>query len=344
MNYYYPNILNQKIKDHNKKNIYIIGSGWGSISFIKYIDTNKYNVIVISKTQDFLYTPLLANNIKNDLDLKVNIMDINKNIEFEKKEVVDVNFNNNYIITKDNQYINYDYLILSHGATINTYNIEGVNENCYFLKSKDDSEKIKNKLKSLDSGSNICVIGCGLTGSEVIGNLIDYDKFNIFAFDTFNLPLPTFSMKNRLFTYDLWSKNNVNLNFESSVKKIENRFLYYKKDDNFKKMNYDMIIWACGLKIAILTEKILKKLNINNKFGIPVSKYLNIETLPNSYAIGDCSYSGNQPSAQLAYQQGKYLAHNFNNDFKNIVPFKYNNKGSICYVGKNKSVFDNNYF
>jgi NADH:ubiquinone reductase (non-electrogenic) len=349
MNCYYPNILNPKINNLNKKNIYIIGSGWGSTAFIKHIDKNKYNIIVISKTQDFLYTPLLANNIKNDLDLETNINNINHNIEFEKDEVIDVNFNNNYIITKDNKYLKYDYLILSHGSIVNTYNIEGVNENCYFLKTKEDSEKIKNKLTSLDNGSNICVIGCGLTGSEVIGNLLDYDKFNIFAFDTFNLPLPTFSMKNRLFTYNLWKINNVNLNFESSVKKIDSTFLYYKyiedkNDDNLKKMNYNMIIWTGGLKMCQLTEKILKNLNINNKFGIPVNKYLNIENLKNVYAIGDCSYSDNPPTAQLAYQQGKYLAHNFNNDFKNILPFKYNNKGSICYVGKNKSVFDNNYF
>jgi NADH:ubiquinone reductase (non-electrogenic) len=346
MNYYYLNILNPQINNSNKKNIYVIGSGWGSSAFIKHIDTNKYNVIVISKTEQFLYTPLLANNIKNDLDLESNINNINNKIEFEQNEVVDINFNNNYILTKDNKYLKYDYLILSHGSTINTYNIEGVNENCYFLKSKEDSEKIKNKLVILDYGSNICVIGCGLTGSEVIGNLIDYNKFNIFAFDTFNLPLPTFSTKNRLFTYNLWNKNNVNLNFESSVKKIDNTFLYFeKKDDNkLQKMNYDMIIWCGGLKMSILTEKILKKLNINNKFGIPVNTYLNLFSSENVYAIGDCSYSDNPPTAQLAYQQGKYLAHNFNNNFKNIVPFKYNNKGSICYIGKNKSVFDNNYF
>lgn len=347
MNYYYLNIFNPNILNYKvKKNIYIIGSGWGCTSFIKHIDTNKYNVVVISKTQDFLYTPLLANNIKNDLDLETDITNINNKIEFEKNEVIDINFNNNYIIAKDNKYFKYDYLILSHGAVINTYNIEGVNENCYFLKSKEDSEKIKNKLKSLDIGSNICVIGCGLTGTEVIGNLIDYDKFNIFAFDSFNLPLPTFSMKNRLFTYNLWMKNSVNLNFESSVKRLDNTFLYFEKKDNsnLQKMNYDMIIWTGGLRMSPLTEKILKNLNINNKFGIPVNTYLNLFSSENVYAIGDCSYSDNPPTAQLAYQQGKYLAHNFNYDFKNIVPFKYNNKGSICYVGKSKSVFDNNYF
>jgi len=269
MNYYYLNIINPKIDNSNKKNIYVIGSGWGSSSFIKHIDTNKYNVIVISKEEKFLYTPLLANNIKNNLDLETNITNINNKVHYEKNEVIDINFNNNCILTKDNKYFVYDYLILSHGATTNTYNIEGVSENCYFLKSKEDSEKIKNKLKSLNTSSNICVIGCGLTGSEVIGNLIDYNKFNVFAFDVFNLPLPTFSNKNRLFTYNLWKNNNVNLNFEHIVKKIDNTYLYSElidqKDDNkLKKINYDMIIWTGGLKISILTEKILKNLNINN--------------------------------------------------------------------------------
>ena len=156
MEFYYYNKYDRhnkvnyyQIKKYEKKNIYFIGSGWGCLSFIKYINTNKYNVNVISKDKNFLYTPLLANNIKNDIDLEIDIKKINNNVSFEENEVIDIDFENNHVITKDKQYLKYDYLILSHCSVINTFDIEGVNENCYFLKNNEDSEIIKNKLNIL---------------------------------------------------------------------------------------------------------------------------------------------------------------------------------------------------
>lgn len=76
--------------------------------------------------------------------------------------------------------------------------------------------------------------------------------------------------------------------------------------------------------------------NLTNK------NYLNYTD--NVYALGDCAYSKNPPTAQIAYQQGKYLADNFNKDFKNLKPFKPKNKGQICYIGDKKSVYQLNTF
>ena len=57
------------------KNIVIIGSGWASASFLKYlnIDENKYNIIIISPTKKFIYTPLLVNCIFNDINISYDL-------------------------------------------------------------------------------------------------------------------------------------------------------------------------------------------------------------------------------------------------------------------------------
>ena len=47
-----------------KQDIIIVGFGWSSASFIKNIDTDIYNVKVISPNDNFIYTPLLANGIE----------------------------------------------------------------------------------------------------------------------------------------------------------------------------------------------------------------------------------------------------------------------------------------
>jgi NADH:ubiquinone reductase (non-electrogenic) len=45
--------------DPSKKNIVVVGSGWGSTAFLKKLDTFEYNVTVISPRNFFLFTPLL---------------------------------------------------------------------------------------------------------------------------------------------------------------------------------------------------------------------------------------------------------------------------------------------
>ena len=341
-----------------KKNIKIIGSGWGCAAFLKEIDNKKYNVSVISNNPNFLYTPLLANNTTNDIPLEQNITKINNNINYINDTVNDIDFVEKKIITKNNKDLEYDYLILCHGAQVNTFNIEGVNTYSYFLKDTDDAGKIKEKLSTLKKDSNIAVIGCGPTGTELIGNLIDLNKFNIYAVDGLKVPLSMFSQKISDYTIDVWKNKNIHLYFDRFVQKIDKNNIYFKND----KINYDMAIWCGGLKPNILTNKINTSLHNECRFGIPVSPTLNLiyskpkptyfsflynfifekkkdPDLSKVFAIGDCAYSKNPPTAQVASQQGKYLAYRFNKNFKNNIPFRLESKGQICYIGDKKSVY-----
>jgi hypothetical protein len=64
-----------------KQTVCVIGSGWGSSSFIKNIDTEKYDVIVVSPNCKFLYTPLLPYSIFNNVQLNLPIKTLNKKIK-----------------------------------------------------------------------------------------------------------------------------------------------------------------------------------------------------------------------------------------------------------------------
>lgn len=316
--------------------IYIIGSGWAASNFIKNIDTTKYEVYVISPTENFIYTPLLANNIKNSNNLAINVNNLN-DVKLIKTYINNFDVEKNKVITDDNRGYNYDYLILAHGAEINTFGIPGIKENCYCLKSIEDSIKIRNKLKQLPVNSKIAVIGCSLTGSEVIGNLIDYNKFNIFAIDGLPRPLSLFNNNIKNFTENLWDSKGVKLYMNNFVSKVEFNNIFLKN----KTINYDMAIWCGGIKISPLSILLNKYLCLESKFGIPVDKNLKVQNSNNIFAIGDCAYSGNPPTAQVATQQGIYLAKYFNNNFKGN-DFKFKSKGQICYIGDGNSVYQNN--
>lgn len=69
-----------------------------------------------------------------------------------------------------------------------------ISDNTLFLKTVEDSTKIRENIQKLEIGSTIAVIGCGLAGTELIGTLIDYKRYNIVAIDALDRPLPTFNM------------------------------------------------------------------------------------------------------------------------------------------------------
>ena len=45
--------------DPSKPNVVVLGSGWGATSFLKNLDTEQFNVTVISPRNYFLFSPLL---------------------------------------------------------------------------------------------------------------------------------------------------------------------------------------------------------------------------------------------------------------------------------------------
>ena len=321
----------------DKEKITLVGFGWGSIGFLQYINTNKYDVHLISDNLSFLYTPLLAQNINNNRNLEIHAKKMNKKFTCVQDKVNTVDFKNN-ILKCDHSEAKFDHLIFAHGSSVNTFNIPGVEENTYFLKTTNHLEVLKEKINELKDGSHIVVIGCGLTGSELIGTLNDIGKFNITAIDALPRPLMMFneSLSNKALS--LWKKQNVIPYFNSLVTKIDQKSLILKPNN---KINFDLAIWCGGIKANDLTLHVNKSLNDTNNKGIQVNKYLEIDNMNNIYALGDCALTGNPPTAQVAYQQGIYLAKKMNTGKKEEFVFK--NRGQIGYIGNHESVFQNDY-
>lgn len=324
-----------------KEKITIVGLGWASAGFLKTINTDLYDVEIFSLDSNFVYTPLLAQNIKDSRRLSIHGNQINHRIKLVNREISNVKFNSKELITKNEEKFKYNYLILAHGASINTFNIPGVETYTYFLKNDIQSEILREKLQKLPLNSRIAVIGCGLTGTEVVGTLLDYNRFRIFAIDGLPRPITMFDEKQSNQTIQLWKKHNVDIKMNQMVSSISKTNITFKDG---KELPYDLAIWCGGIKKSILTDNILSALKITNNRGIPVDGTLRVENLKDIWAIGDCAFTGLPPTAQVAYQQGTYLADQFNNKFKYSEKFKFQNKGQIGYIGKKQSVCQLPYF
>ena len=323
-------------------NIVIIGSGWASSSFLKNLKhDNKNKVTVISPNNFFSYTPLMIQSLFKDININYPLNQLHPLTHISDK-VKSIDFQNQclYLDTVSASRISYDYLILAQGSDLNTFNIPGVSQYCHSVKNIEDTWKIKDKLNTLSENSKIVVIGSSLTGSELVGYLIDQGKFKISVVDILSMPLMLFDKSISKSLMSLWSESSVNSFLGSTVSKVDAQKIYLS---NNIEIPYNMAFWCGGVKNNLLTQRINSNLNHHNLKGIPVTNELRVLNTQNCYALGDCASTVYPKTAQVAYQQGKYLANQFNNQFQYPTPFKFYNKGQICYLGKGRSAYQNNY-
>jgi NADH:ubiquinone reductase (non-electrogenic) len=148
--------------DESKKTLAVLGSGWAATSFLKDLDTENFNVIVVSPRNYFLFTPLLPSCTVGTIELRSIMQPIRYLTRFKKREVMFVEADcdtidpvaktlfirdtSEVIGSVSEQTIKYDYLVVACGAQNATFNIPGVKEHACFLKESWDAKKIRTRL------------------------------------------------------------------------------------------------------------------------------------------------------------------------------------------------------
>ncbi|KAI8609213.1 hypothetical protein BC830DRAFT_1173750, partial [Chytriomyces sp. MP71] len=130
--------------DPSKKTVAVLGTGWGAVSFLKDLDTDNFNVVLVSPRAYFLFTPLLPSCTVGTIELRSIMQPIRFLTRFKKREILFVEGNctsvdpdAQTITVEDNsevrgevstQKIKYDYLVMGVGAENATFGIPGVKE------------------------------------------------------------------------------------------------------------------------------------------------------------------------------------------------------------------------
>ncbi|CAG7936095.1 unnamed protein product [Penicillium nalgiovense] len=190
--------------DPSKKTLVILGTGWGSVSLLKKIDTENYNVVVVSPRNYFLFTPLLPSCTTGLIEHR-SIMEPIRNIlrhkkasvQFYEAEATKIDYEKRVVYISDDSEIKgdishtevpFDMLVIGVGAENATFGIPGVRENSCFLKEVGDAQHIRKRI--MDCIETACfkdqtedevkrllhmvVVGGGPTGVEFAGELQDF--------------------------------------------------------------------------------------------------------------------------------------------------------------------------
>ncbi|KAG6185292.1 hypothetical protein E4U47_003922 [Claviceps purpurea] len=199
----------QSEPDPSKKTLVILGTGWGSVALLKKLDTENYNVIVVSPRNYFLFTPLLPSCTTGTIEhrsimepVRAILRHKKAAVKFYEAEASSIDPERKVIKIVDNSEIKgaiseteipYDMLVVGVGAENATFGIPGVRENSCFLKEIDDAQRIRKKImdcvetaafkdqtpEEVNRLMHMVVVGGGPTGVEFAGELQDFFEEDI---------------------------------------------------------------------------------------------------------------------------------------------------------------------
>jgi hypothetical protein len=131
-------LLKEVIANRKREKIVILGTGWASYSLCKSLDSEIYDVVVISPRNYFLFTPMLAASSVGTVEFKSicdPIRNVNPFVDYLEASAVEVLSANNTVRCEARQCVGtscesiefdvqYDYLVIAVGANTNTYGIK----------------------------------------------------------------------------------------------------------------------------------------------------------------------------------------------------------------------------
>ena len=179
----------------SKKNIIIAGAGFGGITaaltLAKTIKRYEkaYEIILVDRHRHQLYTPALyeiaaiPEETAPDALLKSSILipisDIigGGPIKFICDEVTGLKPESQKLILKSTWELEYEFLILALGSKTNYFDIPGLKENSFPLKTYDDAKKLRNAIEDSikkTGAVKIAVGGGGVSGVELIAEFVNF--------------------------------------------------------------------------------------------------------------------------------------------------------------------------
>ncbi|KAH8178677.1 pyridine nucleotide-disulfide oxidoreductase domain-containing protein [Sarocladium implicatum] len=416
--------------DPTKKTLVILGTGWGSVALLKKLDTENYNVVVVSPRNYFLFTPLLPSCTTGTIEhrsimepVRAILRHKKAAVRFYEAEASSIDPERKVIKVFDNSEIKgatseteipYDMLVVGVGAENATFGIPGVREHSCFLKEIGDAQQIRKKImdcvetaafkdqskEEVDRLMHMVVVGGGPTGVEFAGELQDFfeedikklvpeisPQFKVTLIEALPNVLPSFSKQLIDYTEDTLREEKIDIMTKTMVKKVTDNTVEAEisRPDGTKelvKIPYGLLVWATGNAVRPIVKDLMSKIPAqkDSRRGLAVNEYLVVQGTRDIWAIGDCAVAGYAPTAQVASQEGNFLARLFNNmaktentearihelssglnlqqgnaadaaseiealekqlrRIKDVKPFRYSHQGSLAYIGSEKAVAD----
>lgn len=358
--------------------VVIVGGGFAGISLAKHLLKEKLQVILLDRNNYHTFQPLLYQVSTSGLEPDSIAYPLRKITRYSKDgyfrlgEVQKIIPEENKIETSIGE-LTYDYLVISTGSRTNFFGNKSIEENGMGMKTIPQALNIRSLiLENLEQAVitedpkkrkillNFVVAGAGPTGVELCGAIaevrshvvskdfrdLDPAEIKIHLVEGLSRVLPPMSEKASREADKFLKELGVEIHLNTMVQEYDGKTVITNKEG----LNFDTstFIWAAGVSGApvdgLNASALVEKAN-----RYEVNMFNQVKGYENIFAIGDIALMQNEKYpkghpmvAQPAIQQGKHLAKNIKRLLKKeeLVPFKYNDKGTMATVGRNKAVVD----
>lgn len=357
----------------NKK-VIILGGGYSGLQVALVLAKEEnLETILIDKNSYHELLPELPYRInKEDCKTTIPFAELieKHNIKFIQDQALKINYQNQQVDLKSGGNINFDYLVLALGSHTNYFNIPGLKENSLgFIttsqvdavneKINDNFEKAKNKPSNYAELMSVVVGGGGLTGIEVVGELLDKlpklaeskrlnpDDIKIYLVEALD-NLLSGADKKLSAKITNYFQNHTNLELVLNTP-ISAAALNSVELANGRTIKAETIIWTGGIRGNTFFDNLFVDENgqdakwpLGRGFRLEVDEFYKVKGLPKTYAAGDNALimnpENNLPfplNGQAAYQQGRALAEYIIADIngKSIKPKKIKLQGILVSLG-----------
>ncbi len=168
----------------SKEKVLIVGGGFaGTKTALELCEDERFEVTLLSDKEHLIYFPTLyhvaTGGARANASIALKTIFEGKNVKLVTAKAKSLNRDTKILSTEDNKHFGYDSLILALGQVTNYFNIPGLAELSFGVKSISDVEKLKihlhNQLTSDHKPDlNYVIVGAGATGTELAGSLQSY--------------------------------------------------------------------------------------------------------------------------------------------------------------------------
>jgi NADH:ubiquinone reductase (non-electrogenic) len=245
-----------------------------------------------------------------------------------------------------NTEVPFDMLVVGVGAENATFGIPGVREHSCFLKEVGDAQKIRKQIMDcVETASfkdqspeekkrllHTVVVGGGPTGVEFAGELQDFymedlrkwipdikEYFQVTLVEALPNVLPMFSKQLIDYTESTFKEEHITIRTKTMVKNVTDKAIEAEvtRPDGTKEletMPYGLLVWATGNAVRGVVKDLMQQIPAQKEArrGLNVNEFLVVNGTENIWAVGDCAVANYAPTAQVAAQEGAFLARLFN--------------------------------
>lgn len=362
-----------------KPKLLILGTGFAAFSLLHHIDRDKFDVMVASPRNHFLFSPLLPSTTVGTLEFRSIIEPIrslqNKSgLTYYQAACTEIDANTKLVtcegvFNRESFLLSYNILVIAVGAINKTFQIPGVEEHALFLKELSDARAIRQRvIECFERAStplaeedrtrllHFVVVGGGPTGVEFAAELHDFlndDLYRAFPdlepdvhitlLEASSGILNMFDKKLGEYALKRFSRTKIDVRTGSMVKEVHARGVRLLDGTD---LPAGLVVWSTGIGATPLIAKLPFPKDRSQR--LLTDSYFSVDSSQTIFAIGDCATrSGDElpATAQVAQQEGEYLAKLLNARAKSKPQkkFKYRHMGMLAYIGDRRALADTNY-